>query len=61
MSEQEQMELEASHYFILNDFISLFELDPKKVTQDLLNKYPDSSQHLSYLLTYFSVTAKLLS
>ena len=61
MDEQAQMEQEAHHHFVLNDFIDLFEADPRGVTQDLLSKYPESSQHLSYLLTYFSVTAKLLS
>lgn len=61
MSEQAQMEQEAHHHFTLMEFIDLFETDPKGVTQDLLRRYPESSQHLSYLLTYFSVTAKLLS
>lgn len=61
MSEQQQLEQEAHHHFTIMEFIDLFEADPKGVTQDLLSKYPDSSQHLSYLLTYFSITAKLLS
>lgn len=61
MDEQAQMEQEAHHHFVLNDFIDLFEVDPKGVVQDLLKNYPDSSQHLSYLLTYYSITPKVLT
>ncbi len=61
MSEQQQMELEASRHFIMSDFIDMFELDPKGVVQDLLKRHPEVSQHLSYLLTYYSITPKILS